>query len=133
MLAIATPDTTDHVFRFETLNFWVEHYLLVAVPFLIVRSFDFSKVLTIEMAVTIWGLFLAYHCLVLFPLSLRSYANVNYVLKPPSGPLEMFGTYYRLPMTLFCLILTIGFNIYIIPQQAKLVRRYKKELRLKSE
>ena len=133
MLAIATPDTADHIYRFETLNFWLEHYLLVAVPYLILRAFDFSKVLNWRVSLAVWGFFMMYHYYVLFPVSLITTANLNYILKPPKGPLELLGKYYRLPMGIFALVFTLTTGKLIIPLQTRIVQRFKKELRQKSK
>ena len=110
----------------------MEHYLLVAVPFLILRAFDFSKILNWRVSFAVWGFFMMYHYYILFPISLRTMANVNYILKPPPGPLELLGKYYRLPMGLFTLLFTLATGKYIIPLQTRIVRRFKKELQLKT-
>ncbi|KAI9183080.1 hypothetical protein H9P43_003997 [Blastocladiella emersonii ATCC 22665] len=114
LLAILSPDLRDAKQPLEAENFWFEHWALLITPLLLAwsnrlavfpRSFDLAMAAFLAKAL--------YHSLVLAPVALRSGNNLNYMLEPPLGPLELFKEFYRLVMYLFCCLLTY-FTRYVL-------------------
>ncbi|KAG0246931.1 hypothetical protein BGX31_005419 [Mortierella sp. GBA43] len=125
MLALATPDLRDYNLFFEVENFYIEHYLLILVPIYAVWSNRYV-IWPVSMDVTFmsFSLFALYHSFVLSTIALLKGQNLNYLLIPPPGPLQMFGKWYRPVMYAFSFLLTmtryilIEVVIQILPRRA---------------
>lgn len=108
MLAISAPDLRGYDMLLEVENFWFEHYLLLAAPFLLM--FTDRYVLwppSLAVALLSFCFNALYNVPFLASLGLLTGLNVNYTLSPPPGILEYFGSYYRVASLFFVCIISI--------------------------
>jgi len=105
-LALAVPDLRDYHLFFETEMYWIEHWALVLVPvyLAIIKRFVIFPVDKHVIAVAVLGKNI-YHSLVLGGLALYTGQNLNYMLSPPPGIVQLFGPFYRLIMYAFAFFL----------------------------
>lgn len=114
MLAFLFPDLRDYQQPFEVEFFWIEHILILAVPiYVILRHPEFLLPLCGKVAMASYSLFAFYHTSILSAAALWYGKNLNYLICPPPGPLYPFGTYYRIVMYLFCIIVTFATRFFI--------------------
>ncbi|KAI3646479.1 hypothetical protein MP228_009407 [Amoeboaphelidium protococcarum] len=107
LLAVVQPDLRDSHQFMEKHFFWYEHIILLALPIWCMWKKRFYVMpLQMNLALASFLGLAVYHSLILATVSLLSGVNVNYMLKPPIGLLEMFGAFYRPVMYLFCFALT---------------------------
>ncbi|KAG0371281.1 TMEM164 family-domain-containing protein [Gamsiella multidivaricata] len=125
MLALLSPDLRDYDLFFEIENFYIEHYLLLFVPFYMIWSNRYVIwPVSIDVAFMSFSLFALYHSFILSSMALLRGQNLNYLLMPPPGPLQAFGKWYRPVMYAFCVFLTmsryflIEFVIQILPRRS---------------
>jgi hypothetical protein len=115
LLALATPDLRGLAYPFEMEAFFLQHYVLLALPLVWVarRRYPlyagvwsgglqgfYSILLT-------WASFFLLHLDVFWPASLSTLRNINYMMVPPPGPLRAFGWAYRPVMGLACILLGV--------------------------
>ena len=92
-------DTQDkHVIKWDYEHFWVQHYLLVIFPYILLYNnmdYVYYNLNKYSMLVDTW-LLGVYHFMILQNLCYVSGLNLNYLmLPPPNTPLIKFGKYYR--------------------------------------
>ncbi|KAI8878436.1 hypothetical protein K501DRAFT_195862 [Backusella circina FSU 941] len=85
VLALVFPDLRDHEIIGEIFNFFLEHTLILVLPFYLVFTkryvvLPFSK----NMGLFSYFLYAAYHSPLLHVVSLWSGYNINYTLVPPA-------------------------------------------------
>ncbi|KAI0236031.1 hypothetical protein L0F63_004545 [Massospora cicadina] len=106
LLALSAPDLRGYDMLLEVENFWFEHYLLLFAPFLLM--FTGRYVLwppSFAVGILAFSFNALYNVPFLSTLALLTGLNVNYMLSPPPGILEVFGPYYRVAfMLLLCAI-----------------------------
>lgn len=107
VLALIFPDLRDHDMLGEIFNFFLEHGLILVVPFYLLyikRITALPK--SVDVALFNFFLYAAYHSPLLHAVSLWSGYNVNYTLVPPTiGFLMEAGQMYRFYMYLSALLL----------------------------
>ncbi|KAJ1501369.1 hypothetical protein HMI54_010035 [Coelomomyces lativittatus] len=102
ILALLVPDLRDCDLFFERYNFWIEHLLLLITPVYILLKRRLALFpLTPNLAFAAFFFKALYHSLLLSLVSLIFGVNVNYLLLPPPGTLEVFSHFYRLVMYVF--------------------------------
>ncbi|KJE90021.1 hypothetical protein CAOG_01402 [Capsaspora owczarzaki ATCC 30864] len=126
LLALVFPDFRDYGMYLEIHFFIMQHLALVIVPLVWVYTGRFPLVSMYGrgFSVTIFAFFVhaLYHSFVLASLALYTGNNLNYLMSPPTGILESFGSFYRPVMYAFCLVLTIIVRFVVIGTAAKLLR-----------
>ncbi|KAI9484866.1 TMEM164 family-domain-containing protein [Zychaea mexicana] len=97
ILALIWPDLRDHEMLGEVFNFFMEHVLVLVLPFYMVLSRRYVVMpLSLDMALFSFFLYAAYHSPVLHLSSLLSGFNLNYALVPPALTfLIASGPWYR--------------------------------------
>ena len=114
LMAIMQPDLRDSTQFLEVPFFWFEHIVLLVIPcWAIWTGRFFLNPLSIKLATASFFIIAIYHSLLLTTVALVTGVNLNYVLKPPLGVLELFGIYYRPIMYLFCFFITL-FTRYVL-------------------
>ncbi|KAI1317903.1 hypothetical protein EDD11_007565 [Mortierella claussenii] len=109
MLALLSPDLRDYNMFFEIENFFIEHYLLLLTPFYMIWSNRYVIwPVSMDVALMSFSFFALYHSFILSSVALLKGQNLNYLLMPPPGPLQMFGKWYRPVMYAFCVFLTMS-------------------------
>jgi hypothetical protein len=118
-VALVHPDHRDHLDFVEFANFYVEHVLLVTLPFYWVKE-KFIDLYEYDFKFTCLSFTIAslYHVLVLETVGLLSSTNLNYMFNPPTGILESFGKYYRVFMFTLGLALTFVNGRFVVPRFA---------------
>ncbi|ORZ37837.1 transmembrane protein [Catenaria anguillulae PL171] len=127
LLAILSPDLRDAKQFLERDNFWFEHWALLITPLIVAwsnRLAIFPPSFDLAMASFLFKAL--YHSLVLSAVALRTGNNLNYMLEPPLGPLELFAELYRLVMYLFCCALTFFTRYVLVKYALKMVPRRKR-------
>jgi len=115
VLALLSPDMRNYYLFFEVETFWIEHVSLLVIPLYVA----FSRRLVVlpttkDLVLTSFCCFALYHSLVLSGVALLTGQNLNYMLSPPPlDILKSLGSYYRLVMYGFSLILT-WFTRYVL-------------------
>ncbi|KAI8374176.1 TMEM164 family-domain-containing protein [Radiomyces spectabilis] len=106
ILALVFPDLRDHDMFGEVANFFLEHALILVVPFYLLTTGRYVVLPpSVDMALFSFFLYAAYHSPILHLLSLTSGFNLNYVLVPPAlGFLISAGPWYRFIMYMAALI-----------------------------
>ena len=86
VLALVTPDLRDYEQFLEVEFFWIEHALLLIIPFYCIMSKRFAVFeSTLTLACASFFLLAVYHSFVLSAASLWTGINLNYLLAPPPG------------------------------------------------
>ncbi|KAI9224659.1 transmembrane protein [Blastocladiella britannica] len=127
LLAIAQPDLRDAKQFLEAENFWFEHWVLLITPLVMIWSNRFAIFPTsFDLAMASFLAKSLFHSAVLSVVALYSGHNLNYMLEPPLGPLEVFQEFYRLAMYAFCCLLTyftryvlVEFVLRVLPRRAR--------------
>ncbi|KAI7867961.1 hypothetical protein BDF14DRAFT_619367 [Spinellus fusiger] len=98
--ALVFPDLRDHDMFGEVFNFFLEHILILGLPFFLLWTGRYVILpASIDMALFSFFLYAAYHSPLLHILSLSSGYNLNYTLVPPAlGFLIAVGPWYRFVM-----------------------------------
>ncbi|KAI8141061.1 transmembrane protein, partial [Fennellomyces sp. T-0311] len=85
ILALIWPDLRDHDMLGEIFNFFMEHILVLVLPFYMALTRRYVVIPpSIDMALFSFFLYAAYHSPVLHVSSLLSGFNLNYALVPPA-------------------------------------------------
>ncbi|KAI9031036.1 transmembrane protein [Phycomyces nitens] len=85
ILALVFPDLRDHDMFGEVFNFFLEHILILIVPFYLLSAGRCVLLpASADMALFSFFLYAAYHSPLLHILSLSSGYNLNYTLVPPA-------------------------------------------------
>ncbi|KAI7889304.1 TMEM164 family-domain-containing protein [Mucor mucedo] len=100
ILALVFPDLRDHDMLGEVFNFFLEHGLILLLPFYMLTTKRYVVLpLNVDMALFSFFLYASYHSPLLHAVSLWSGYNINYTLVPPTlGFLIEAGNWYRLIM-----------------------------------
>jgi hypothetical protein len=107
-MALAQPDFRDYWQFMEIPVFWLEHCLLLIVPLYCVYSQRFCVLpANRDLTLASFSVIAVYHSLILSIACILTGKNLNYLFCPPLGPLEVFGTWYRPVMYVFCLFVTV--------------------------
>ncbi|KAI7908265.1 uncharacterized protein BX663DRAFT_493557 [Cokeromyces recurvatus] len=100
VLALVFPDLRDHDLLGEVFNFFLEHVLILVLPFYMLTTKRYVILsLNINMALFSFFLYASYHSPFLHAISLWSGFNINYTLVTPAiGFLIVIGHWYRFAM-----------------------------------
>ncbi|KAF9584320.1 hypothetical protein BGW38_006878 [Lunasporangiospora selenospora] len=86
----------------------LQHYLLLLTPVYMIWSNRYVIwPVSMDVALMSFSFFALYHSAILSTTALFMGQNLNYLLMPPPGPLQMFGKWYRPVMYVFCILLTM--------------------------
>ena len=118
-IALAFPDTTDCKFFLQIPMYYIQHSLLVLIPFYYLYSqkleVDRSDYYFLLLSIATSGLF---HYDVHLILGLYTHVNVNYLIWPPPGLPFFVGRFYRpkLIVALACAEWISGYPVIVIAQ-----------------
>ncbi|KAI8640938.1 transmembrane protein [Parasitella parasitica] len=100
VLALVFPDLRDHDMLGEVFNFFLEHGLILVLPFYLLTTKRYVVLpLDVNMALFSFFLYASYHSPLLHAVSLWSGYNINYTLVSPAlGFLIVIGHWYRFVM-----------------------------------
>ncbi|CAO3621365.1 unnamed protein product [Mucor fragilis] len=95
VLALVFPDLRDHDMLGEVSNFFLEHGLILVLPFYLLTTKRYVVLpLNLDMALFSFFLYASYHSPLLHAVSLWSGYNINYTLVSPA----LIGHWYRFVM-----------------------------------
>jgi len=115
LLALATPDLRGLAYPYEKEAFFLQHYVLLALPLVWVARRRYPLFAGVASGglqgfysiLLTWASFFLVHLDVFWPASLSTLRNINYMMVPPPGPLREFGWAYRPVMGLACILLGV--------------------------
>jgi len=110
----------------ELQNWFVQHALLLCVPMYLLYLERYPIIAGRTIFLFSYALEFAAHAVVFIPVSLAVGFNINYTICPPAGPLELFHSYYRVVMMVFCLFLMWFVRYVLIQSFLHFVRRRRK-------
>ncbi|KAJ9588436.1 hypothetical protein L9F63_018169 [Diploptera punctata] len=127
VLACAFPWTETRLFPFEKSIYWIQHTMMVIVPYYLLRlggAYNVEKYSDLSWCSVAYGMNLVYHFVILQSLALPLQVNLNLMLCPMELD-PFYGPYYRiiavahqaLLCPLACKIFCGVFSLFISPER----------------
>ncbi|OAD73051.1 hypothetical protein PHYBLDRAFT_169308 [Phycomyces blakesleeanus NRRL 1555(-)] len=97
LAALLFPDLRDHILPGETINFVIEHLIILIAPLFLIKS---GRYLILPSSRDVYmfsfAIYIMYNCPFVQCLGLFLDINLNYLQVPPPAPIiEIMGPYYR--------------------------------------